>query len=93
MIENPLENEVTQEMDNNYLSEQFYENCRDTAHDVAKRFSLKSELYDDFTEFYTDLCSESDDGYSLINDKTLIEDWWDKNKYIYETKTPYQETK
>ena len=65
----------------------------DFKHDVAKRFNLKSELYDDFTEFYTDLCSESDDGYSLINDKTLIEDWWDKNKYIYETKTPYQETK
>ena len=23
----------------------------------------------------------------------LIEEWWDKNKYIYETKTPYIEIK
>ena len=89
MIENPLENEVIQEMDNNYLSEQFYEHCEDRAKEIAGEFNLLPEFIDDFTEFYADLCLESDEGYSLENDKSLIDEWWDKNKYINETKTPY----
>ena len=89
MIDNPLENQVMEEYDNNYLSEQFYEHRTDEAHQIAKQFNLKSELVDDFTEYYLDQCLESDKGYSLINDKSLIDDWWDKNKYIYETKTPF----
>ena len=89
MIDNPLPNQVMQEMDDNYLSEQFYEHCEDRAKEIAGEFNLLPEFIDDFTEFYADLCLESDEGYSLENDKSLIDDWWDKNKYIYETKTPY----
>ena len=90
MIENPLPDQVMQEKDNEYLSEQFYEHRTDEAHQIAKQFNLKSELVDDFTEYYLDQCLESDEGYSLINDESLIKEWWDKNKYIYETKTPYK---
>ena len=93
MIDNPLPDLVMEEYDNNYLSEQYYEHRTDEAHQIAKEFNLKSELFDDFTEYYLDQCLESDEGYSLINDKSLIEEWWDKNKYIYETKTPYMEIK
>ena len=93
MIDNPLPDQVMEEYDNNYLSEQYYEHRTDEAHQIAKEFNLKSELVDDFTEYYLDQCLESDEGYSLINDKSLIEEWWDKNKYIYETKTPYMEIK
>ena len=93
MIDNPLPDQVMEEYDNNYLSEQFYEHRTDEAHQIAEQFNLKSELIDDFTEYYLDQCLESDEGYSLINDKSLIEEWWDKNKYIYETKTPYMEIK
>ena len=89
MIDNPLPDQVMEEKDNEYLSEQFYEHRTDEAHQIAKQFNLKSELIDDFTEYYLDQCLESDEGYSLINDKSLIEEWWDKNKYIYETKTPF----
>ena len=89
IIENPLPDQIMQEMDDNYLSEQFYEHCADKAKEIAEEFNLLPEFIDDFTEFYADLCLESDEGYSLINDKSLIDDWWDKNKYIYETKTPY----
>ena len=60
---------------------------------VSKEFNLLSEFYDDFTEYFTDLCLDSDDGYSLVNDKSLIEKWWDHNKDLYETKTPYKEIK
>ena len=89
MIDNPLPDQIMQEMDDNYLSEQFYEHCADKAKEIAGEFNLLPEFIDDFTEFYADLCLESDEGYSLVNDKSLIDDWWDKNKYIYEAKTPY----
>ena len=93
MINNPLPDQVMEEYDNNYLSEQYYEHRTDEAHQIAKQFNLKSELVDDFTEYYLDQCLESDEGYCLVNDESLIEEWWDKNKYIYETKTPYMEIK
>jgi len=93
MIDNPLSDQVMEEYDNNYLSEQFYEHRTDEAHQIAKEFNLKSELIDDFTEYYLDQCLESDEGYCLVNDESLLKEWWDKNKYIYETKTPYMEVK
>ena len=93
MINNPLPDQVMEEYDNNYLSEQYYEHRTDEAHQIAKEFNLKSELIDDFIEYYLDQCLESDEGYCLVNDESLIEEWWDKNKYIYETKTPYMEIK
>ena len=93
MINNPLPDQVMEEYDNNYLSEQYYEHRTDEAHQIAKEFNLKSELIDDFIEYYLDQCLESDEGYCLVNDESLIEEWWDKNKYIYETKTPYIEIK
>ena len=89
MIDNPLPDQIMEEYDNNYLSEQYYEHRTNEAHQIAKQFNLKSELVDDFTEYYLDQCLESDEGYCLVNDKSLIEEWWDKNKYIYETKTPF----
>ena len=93
MIDNPLPDQVMEEYDNNYLSEQYYEHRTDEAHQIAKQFNLKSELIDDFTEYYLDQCLESDEGYCLVNDKSLIQEWWDKNKYIYEIKTPYMKIK
>ena len=93
MIDNPLPDQVMEEYDNNYLSEQYYEHRSDEAHQIAKQFNLKLELVDDFTEYYLDQCLESDEGYCLVNDESLIKEWWDKNKYIYETKTPYMDIK
>lgn len=89
MIDNPLPDQVMEENENNYLSEQFYEHRIDEADQIAKQFNLKSELIDDFTEYYLDQCLESDEGYCLVNDESLLKEWWDKNKYIYETKTPF----
>ena len=89
MIDNPLPDQVMEEYDNNYLSEQYYEHRTDEAHQIAKQFNFKSELIDDFTEYYLDQCLESDEGYCLVNDENLIKEWWDKNKYIYETTTPF----
>ena len=91
MIDNPLENQVMEEKDNDYLSEQFYEHCEDKAKEIAKEFNLLPEFIDDFTEFYADLCLESDEGYSLVNDKSLIDDWWIENEDNYDDySSPYE---
>jgi len=91
MINNPLLQQVMQDKDNTYLANQYYEHCSDTGKEVAKKYNLKSELYDDFIEYFTDLCKESDDGYSLINDKSLIDDWWEENSDMYEDPSPYED--
>ena len=93
MIDNPLPDQLMLEMDYEYLSEQFYENCRDKAHEICKEFDVDESFYDLFTEWYTDLCLESDEGYSLINDKSLIDDWWDQELCKSMETTPYMEIK
>ena len=61
----------------------------DKAKEIAEEFNLLPEFLNDFIEYYADICVDSDEGYSLINDKSLIDDWWDHNKDLYETKTPF----
>ena len=91
MIDNPLEDQVMEEYDNNYLSEQFYEHCRDKAIEICKEFDVDESFYDLFTEWYTDRCIESDEGYSLINDKSLIDDCLEENSDMYENPSPYKD--
>ena len=67
MIDNPLPDQVMEEYDNNYLSEQYYEHRTDEAHQIAKEFNLKSELVDDFTEYYLDQCLEVDEDEAEAN--------------------------
>ena len=73
MIDNPLPYQVEKDNDEIYLTNQYYEHCADKAHEIAKEFDLLPEFYDDFAEYFTDLCLDSDEGYSLINDKSLID--------------------
>ena len=91
MIDNPVPDIVMAEKDAQYISEQFHEHCRDTAiNEIAKPGNLDPGFYDDFIEWYVDLCSESDDGYSLvINPKELIDDWWEENSDMYDDPSPY----
>ena len=91
MIDNPLPDQVMQENDEYYFSEQFYEHCRDKAIEIAIKSNLLPELIDDFIEYFTDICLDSDEGYSLINDKNLIDDWWKENEHLYDDySSPYE---
>ena len=31
------------------------------------------------------------EGFSLINDKSLIDDWWEENSDMYEDPSPYED--
>ena len=91
MIDNPLPDEVMSQNDETYLSEQFYEHCEDKAKEIAEEFNLLPEFLNDFIEYYADICVDSDEGYSLINDKSLIDDWWEENSDMYENPSPYED--
>ena len=89
MIDNPLPDQVMQEKEALYVNEQFEEHCTNTDKEIAKDNNLNPDYYDDFIEFYIEECRESDRGYFFSDDKYIINTWWDHNKYLYETKTPF----
>ena len=78
MIDNPTPQQRMDEMDQQYMAEQFYEHCTDRANEIARDYNLLPEFYEDFAEYFADVCRESDDGYSLTYSKDLIDDWWDE---------------
>ena len=91
MIDNPTPQQRMDEMDQQYMAEQFYEHCTDRANEIAKEFNLLPEFYEDFAEYFADVCRESDDGYSLTYSKDLIEDWWDEYGDDYDDySSPYE---
>ena len=47
------------------------------------------KYYEPFIEFFIEECRESDRGYFFGSQKYIIDLWWDHNKDLYETKTPY----
>ena len=91
MIDNPLPDEIMSQNDEAYLSEQFYEHCADKAKELAENNNLNPDYYEPFIEFYIEECRESDRGYFFSDDKYIIDIWWDHNKDLYETKTPYKD--
>ena len=91
MIENPLIDQTMSQNDKYYIADKYYEHCEDTAHTIAIKYNLNPDFIHLFTEWYTDLCLDSDKGYSLINDKSLIDDWWEENSDMYEDPSPYED--
>ena len=93
MINNPLPDQVMQEKEALYVNEKYEEHCTDAAKELAKDHNLNPDYHEPFIEFYIEECRESDRGYFFDNQKYIIDMWWDHNKYLYETKTPYMEVK
>ena len=94
MIDNPLPDQVMEEYDSSYINEKYEEHCADRAKELAEINNLHPDYYEPFIEFYIEESRESDRGYLLFSDdKYIIDTWWDHNKDLYETKTPYIEIK
>jgi hypothetical protein len=89
MIDNPLPDLVMEEYNSSYINEKYEEHCADRAKELAKINNLNPDYYEPFIEFYIEECRESDRGYFFSDDKYIIDLWWDHNKDLYETKTPY----
>ena len=90
MIDKPLPDQIMEEKDALYVNEKYEEHCTETAIELAKDNNLYPDYYEPFIEFYIEECRESDRGYFFGNQKYIIDMWWDHNKDLYETKTPYK---
>jgi len=93
MIDNPLEQQTLDSYDGLYINEKFEEHCSNNAKKLAQDNNLNPDYYEPFIKFYIEECRESDRGYFFSDDKYIIDLWWDHNKYLYDTKTPYMEIK
>jgi hypothetical protein len=89
MIDNPLPAQIMNQNDDLYISDQFNEHCIDKAKEIASKFNMLPEFIDDFSEYYIEICKESDEGYSLINDKSIIDEWFESIDSDYPS--PYKD--
>jgi len=92
MIDNPLPDQVMQEMDRVHAAWEFEELCKDHAFKLAQDNFVYEELIGDFQEWFFLYCIDhSEDEYarSLPDDKDLIDEWWDEMEDNYEYNDPY----
>ena len=92
MIDNPLPDQVMQEMDRVHAAWKFEELCKDHAFKLAEDNFVYEELIEDFQDWFFLYCIDhSEDEYarSFPDDKDLIDEWWDEMEDHYEYKDPY----
>lgn len=94
MINNPLPDQVMQEMDRVHAAWEFEELCKDHAFKLAEDNFVYEELIGDFQEWFFLYCiNHSEDEYarSLPDDKDLIDEWWNDEGDLYdEYISPYE---
>ena len=59
MIDNPLPDQVMQEMDAIQKASDFEDYCKSHAIEIAKHYNVYPELHDDFAEYYHDCMSQN----------------------------------
>ena len=95
MIDNPLPDQIMQEMDRVHLAWEFEELCKDHALKLAKDNFVYEELIGDFQEWFFLYCKDhSEDEYarSLPDDKNLIDEWWGDEGDLYDDYiSPYED--
>ena len=87
MIDNPLPDQVMQEMDKVHAAWEFEELCKDHAFKLAEDNFVYEELIGDFQEWFFLYCVDhSEDEYarSLPDDKDLIHEWWEEEGDVYD---------
>ena len=95
MIDNPLPDQVMQEMDRVHAAWKFEELCKDHAFKLAEDNFVYEELIGDFQEWFFLYCIDhSEDKYarSFPDDKDLIDEWWSDEGDLYDDYiSPYED--
>ena len=95
MIDNPLPDQVMQEMDRVHAAWEFEELCKDHAFKLAEDNFVYEELIGDFQEWFFLYCIDhSEDEYarSFPDDKDLIDEWWNEEGDLYDDYiSPYED--
>ena len=95
MIDNPLPDQVMQEMDRVHAAWEFEELCKDHAFKLAEDNFVYEELIGDFQEWFFLYCKDhSEDEYarSLPDDKDLIDEWWGEEGDLFDDYiSPYED--
>jgi len=95
MIDNPLPDQVMQEMDTIQKASDFEDYCKSHAIEIAKHYNVYPELHDDFAEYYHDYMCQNHDQFDhtcVHLDNSYIDDWWDEVGDFYDDITggPYE---
>ena len=97
MIDNPLPDQVMQELDLISKNAHFEDCCKIHAGEIAKHYKVHDDLHEDFAEWYYDYMSQNPELFEptfILLDSDYIVDWWEDNSYLYDDfDSPYMEIK
>ena len=95
MIDNPLPDQVMQEMDTIQKAADFEDYCKNHAIEIAKHYKVHDDLHDYFAEWYHNYMEQNSDLFDpcfIILDSDYIVDWWEADSYLYDDfDSPYME--
>ena len=95
MIDNPLPDQVMQELDMISKAAHFEDCCKTHAKEIAEHYKVHEDLIIPFQEWYHDYMRDNPDlfDHTLIYlDSDYIVDWWDADSYLYDDfDSPYME--
>ena len=95
MIDNPLPDQVMQEMDAIQKATDFENYCKNHAIEIATHYKVHPDLQEDFAEWYHDYMCQNPELFEptwIMLDDDYIKDWWECNgEYFDDFDTPYME--
>ena len=95
MIDNPLPDQVMQELDLISKNAHFEDCCKIHAVEIAKHYKVHDDLHEDFAEWYYDYMSQNPESFDkscIYLDSDYIVDWWEAESYLYDDfDSPYME--
>ena len=93
MIDNPLPDQVMQEMDAIQKASDFEDYCKSHEIEIAKHYKVLPDLHDDFAEWYHDYMCQNHDQFdctTIYLDDSYIKDWWEsEGEYFDDYDSPY----
>ena len=97
MIDNPLPDQVMQEMDTIQKAADFEDYCKNHAIEIATHYKVHPDLQEDFAEWYHDYMCQNPELFEptwIMLDDDYIKDWWECNGEDFDDfSTPFMEVK